>query len=198
MSAEFGSDPWLDARLRDVPLPPGMMARLEQIAATSDDELDAIVRNVPVPSDLSMRLSRISRVRRQRFPWRELAVAAAVLLLVGVGLFNVPVRLPERSTADGARFVHRGNGGAAHTGKPAPQAADQQPALAVAPRSIKLPYDHPRSTDSGASSNRGNSSETSDAASDLATLDGSSSGDEEMNSACPKMIHPRCRSMMAS
>jgi len=190
MSAEFGSDPWLDARLRDVPLPPGMMARLEQIAATSDDELDGMVRNVPVPSDLSMRLSRISRVRRQRFPWRELAVAATVLLLVGVGLFNVPVRLPERSTADGAKFVHRGNGGAAHPGKPAPHAADQQPELAVAPRAIKLPYDHPRSTDTAASSYRGDSSDAADAASDLTALDGSSSRDEEMNFGVPEDDSP--------
>ena len=55
MSAEFGSDPWLDARLRDVPLPPGVLARLEQIAATSDDELDAIVRDVPVPTETCSR-----------------------------------------------------------------------------------------------------------------------------------------------
>ncbi len=107
MSAEFGSDPWLDARLRDVPLPPGVLARLEQIAATPDDELDGMVREVPVPPDLIPRLSRIPRVPRRRLPLRELSLAAAVLIAVGVGLLNMRVQPVQQPTGDGAKFVGR-------------------------------------------------------------------------------------------
>ena len=44
MSVPYGSDPWLDARLRNVPLPPGMLARLNQVI----DEAAA----VEAPEDL--------------------------------------------------------------------------------------------------------------------------------------------------
>ena len=88
-------------------LPPGVLARLEQIAATSDDQLDAMVREVPVPPDLLPRLSRISRVRRHRLPLRELSLAAAVLLAVGVGLLEMPMRTLRAS--DGRRLEVRGS-----------------------------------------------------------------------------------------
>jgi hypothetical protein len=179
MSAEFGSDPWLDARLRDVPLPPGMMARLEQIAATSDDELDALVRDVPVPPNVLGRASRISRVRRHRLPLRELSLAASVLIVIGVSLLRVPVQLREQSTADGSKFLHRAStsgsrGGhphapAADASKPSELAADQT----VTPRRVKLPYDDPQSTDPPASA------EVSETSTNLAELDSESSIDDE-------------------
>ncbi|HEX4143853.1 MAG TPA: von Willebrand factor type A domain-containing protein [Pirellulales bacterium] len=188
MAAEFGSDPWLDARLRDVPLPPGMLARLEQISSTSDDELDAIVSSMPVPRDLTARLSRIPRVRRSRLPWRELSLAAAVLITVSVSLLRVPVQLPERSTGDGSRFLHRGAGGVAHrgaagqAGKPAADASDSTELAAgerVAPRSVPLPYDDPRSADRSASNYRNASSEADEAAANLTMHDHSPPLDDE-------------------
>ncbi|HTU25334.1 MAG TPA: von Willebrand factor type A domain-containing protein [Pirellulales bacterium] len=144
MSAEFGSDPWLDARLRDVPLPPGMLARLEQIASTSDEELDEIVRNVPVPADLVSRVSRFPRPRRRRYPMLELAMAAAVLVAIGFGLSRIPVHPVERSTGDGAMIVQRA-AGARHAGRPAAGASDPSSETSVAAATpegrSKLPAD---------------------------------------------------------
>ena len=151
MSAEFGSDPWLDARLRDVPLPPGMLARLEQIAATSDDQLDAMVRDVPAAAGLARRGCRgFLGVRRRRLPWRELSLAAAVLIAVGVGLLNVPVRAVR--AIDGRRFEVRAVAAAGGASRPAATGVGQQPRWPTDPAAIggrvpvKLPFDDPRLT----------------------------------------------------
>ena len=50
------SDNSLDARLRDVPLPPGMKDRLKASLAPSDDELDEWLRRVAVPETLTLAL----------------------------------------------------------------------------------------------------------------------------------------------
>jgi Ca-activated chloride channel family protein len=50
------SDNSLDARLRDVPLPPGLKDRLKASLAPSDDELDEWLRRVPVPETLTLSL----------------------------------------------------------------------------------------------------------------------------------------------
>ena len=54
---DFNSDAWLDARLRGVPLPDGLMVRLERVVAVGDEEIDAELRNVCLPSSLLWRLS---------------------------------------------------------------------------------------------------------------------------------------------
>ena len=112
MSAHFGSDPWLDARLRNVPLPVGMLQRLSELANPADEELDAALRDVPLPAGLCQRLDRSPSCRSGRLPgcrrwargtigirpiggavrwarqnvgWRELAIAASLLLAIGAG-----------------------------------------------------------------------------------------------------------------
>ncbi len=80
--ADFNDDPFLDAQLRDVPLPPGLAERIGegvwndaeidrflqkvetprdlvdrlQIAAVTDAELDFAMRDVPTPDDLTAKL----------------------------------------------------------------------------------------------------------------------------------------------
>ncbi len=110
MAANFGSDPWLDARLRNVPLPVGMLARLSQVGSPSDEQLDAAVRDVPVPEGFCQRLLQITEQPQSRFDWtpadwapvvwtrqhvgwRELAIAASLLLVVGAGYIAIASRL---------------------------------------------------------------------------------------------------------
>src|SRR5262245_44822552 len=45
-------DPQLDAQLRDVPLPDGLVARLKGALSPTDEQLDARLREVEVPADL--------------------------------------------------------------------------------------------------------------------------------------------------
>ncbi len=116
MSAHFGSDPWLDARLRNVPLPAGMLQRLSQIGNPTDEQLDAAICDVPLPPGLGERLCLIAQSPERRFGWlpvdwlpqsvdnagrsaaswtrehlgwRELALAASLLLAVGVGYLAI-------------------------------------------------------------------------------------------------------------
>src|SRR5581483_3215761 len=50
MAANFGSDPWLDARLRNVPLPVGMLQRLSQIANPSEQPAAGAAADSTVPA----------------------------------------------------------------------------------------------------------------------------------------------------
>ena len=79
------SDPWLDARLRNVPLPLDFLARLEQIADPEIARMDRALMDVPLPDGFLERLSDISRAPRRRAAWRQLALAASVLISIGVG-----------------------------------------------------------------------------------------------------------------
>jgi Ca-activated chloride channel family protein len=107
MTAPFGSDPWLDARLRNVPLPAGMLARLKQLGratdesadasaspklfrpnqpvpigpSITDDQMDALLGDVELPPELEKRLRRISQERRPRVGGRKLLAMAAALLV---------------------------------------------------------------------------------------------------------------------
>ena len=49
-------DPNLDAQLRAVPLPEGLVERLRQTALADDDGLDAALRELPLPAGLLDRL----------------------------------------------------------------------------------------------------------------------------------------------
>src|SRR5688500_15991333 len=111
---DYGSDPWLDAKLRNVPIPVGFVAKLSSVAklnqissATSaqrqltsaqldlgDGELDAAIMDIALPVGLLDRLYAIPgdarRVslhraeRRRRLHLPELAAAASVLIAAGV------------------------------------------------------------------------------------------------------------------
>ena len=84
------SHDWLDAELRNVPLPNNLLARLSQAGprlAPSDERLDAALRAVDVPIDLESRLRRIARPRYRPTPtWQRLALAASVFVIVGLGV----------------------------------------------------------------------------------------------------------------
>jgi Ca-activated chloride channel family protein len=104
------ADLTLDRRLSDIPVPGGLVERLYGIAAWSDMELDVCLRNVPVPGGLLPRVqsipddevldewvrtiplpvSVIPRARnialmRRRSLFGRLALAASLMLMVGVG-----------------------------------------------------------------------------------------------------------------
>jgi len=46
------SDRWLHARLRKVPLPPGLLAQIREIARADDEQLDALIGQVQIPTNL--------------------------------------------------------------------------------------------------------------------------------------------------
>lgn len=106
-------DPLLDAKLRDVPLPEDLLARLRTASVPDDDELDEAIRDVPVSSDFTQRLqarldesilddalrdvpvpgdllARLHVIPESRAPagWRRLALAACLMLVVG-GLYGL-------------------------------------------------------------------------------------------------------------
>ncbi len=85
---EFTSDPWLDARLRNVPLPLGFLAKLQEIGTAETQQLDRALRDVPLPDGMFDRLRLISRQPQHRVAWRPLAMAASLLLAVGLGMLG--------------------------------------------------------------------------------------------------------------
>lgn len=113
MSAPFGSDPWLDARLRNVPLPEGILVRLKRLGkapeepaegtsgprlfrpnhpvplgpSITDEQIDALVGDIEIPTGLDKRLRRISQERQPRLTYRRmLAIAATVCVAASLGL----------------------------------------------------------------------------------------------------------------
>jgi Ca-activated chloride channel family protein len=109
MAVPFGSDPWLDARLRNVPLPAEMLARLNEISRDDSDadtsqgpqlfvpnapipagptlsnaQIDEMLAEVVVPTGFVERLQRISLEPRRRVGLRTLALAASLLVAVGL------------------------------------------------------------------------------------------------------------------
>jgi Ca-activated chloride channel homolog len=86
---DFGFDNWIDAQLRNVPLPPDLLSRLAENGAVrdtveADARLDAALRDVPVPGYLESRLRRIAR-RRSAPLRRQMALAASLFLMVSFG-----------------------------------------------------------------------------------------------------------------
>jgi Ca-activated chloride channel family protein len=92
-TSDSHSDAWLDAELRNVPLPPGLLGRLRQTAEEtvemSDEELDATLRDVPVPPQLRRRLDQMGR-RMTQWTWIS-RIAMAASLLVAVGVMSVGI-----------------------------------------------------------------------------------------------------------
>lgn len=98
----------IDDRLRDVPLPAGLLARLREAAGWNDQRLDAELRDISVPEDLVSRLRqsiadevldesvrgvelpggllarlRLIATRRAETPMMRWAVAASLFFLIG-------------------------------------------------------------------------------------------------------------------
>jgi Ca-activated chloride channel family protein len=104
-TSDSHSDAWLDAELRDVPLPPGLLGRLRQTAQEtvemSDEDLDATLRDVPMPPQLRRRLEQMGR-RMTQWTWiSRIAIAASLLLAVGVAMVGILVfvLVPQRGNS---------------------------------------------------------------------------------------------------
>lgn len=80
---DYGSDGWLDAQLRNVPLPDGLLRGLTGAAMLSDEELDAALRDVPLPPLLLWRLRRIVEAPARLIRLRQWAAAASLFLAIG-------------------------------------------------------------------------------------------------------------------
>jgi hypothetical protein len=84
----LGGDDWLDAELRNVPLPEHLtddLLRAIGEASTAEQKLDQQLRAVPIPDDLLFRLRRIPHTTPRQSPvWRRVALAASLLLAVGL------------------------------------------------------------------------------------------------------------------
>lgn len=87
-------DDWIDHQLRNVPVPPDLVWRLSEIGpeqhdakaeALADARLDLVLRQVPIPSTLVPGLMRIARRRGPSPIMVQMALAASVLLMVGLG-----------------------------------------------------------------------------------------------------------------
>ncbi len=86
-SPDYPTDAWLDARLREVPVPQGLLDRLVRVAAPDDHELDARLRDVPLPEGLLRRLRRTISGRTRRLRMARWATAASIMLAVGTWYF---------------------------------------------------------------------------------------------------------------
>lgn len=98
---ERPNDESLDAELRNVPVPPGLLERLRAIgqaaltsqadsAATStpaltDPQVDALLRDVPIPRRLVARIKKIARRPMPRGWLKRFALAAMVLVALWLG-----------------------------------------------------------------------------------------------------------------
>jgi len=78
------SDASLDDRLRDVPVPEGLLERLRSVAAFDDAELDIHLRRVAVPFGLLDRLRRVPSGGLRPVRLTEVMLAASLLLAVGL------------------------------------------------------------------------------------------------------------------
>ncbi|MHB1034258.1 MAG: vWA domain-containing protein [Pirellulales bacterium] len=118
----------LDAQLRSVSLPDGLLERLRHVGAREDQSLDAAVRDVPLPSGFLARLRQIGHRPRRKLRWQRLALAASLFLAAGLSYFgllygvmrpSLPGELPSRlaDTPDPAR----------EQAKPARDAATPEP-----------------------------------------------------------------------
>src|SRR5687767_80846 len=78
------SDARLDAQLRNVPVPDGLLDRLHGVADEwTDDRVDVALCNVPLPEGFFERLERCGP-RRRTMRWRQLALAASIVLAFGL------------------------------------------------------------------------------------------------------------------
>lgn len=77
-------DDWLDAQLKAVSLPEGLMDRLRQIPLTDSQLLDGLVREVPIPEGLLRRLRRVPFEPSWQVRVHGWATAVGLFLLFGL------------------------------------------------------------------------------------------------------------------
>ncbi len=138
---DFGFNDWIDAQLRNVPLPPGLLSRLADGGPPPshplDERIDAALRDVPVPADLQQRLRTITR-RRRRVPlWRQVGVAAGLFGVLGLGIYAA-TRLSESPRSAPADDNHASD-----------RVATSEPKSPAAPRSTQPRQAPPRPAASG-------------------------------------------------
>lgn len=81
-------DDWMDAQLRNVPVPRELLKRLRDDAPGStrvDDQIDEALRDVPVPLHLQWNLRRIARKQTTVPGWLRFGLAASVLVSLTAG-----------------------------------------------------------------------------------------------------------------
>ena len=130
---EFGFDDWIDAQLRNVPLPPNLLARLAESAPGAnklDAEIDAALCDVPVPPHLESRLRRITRRNGPPF-WRKFGLAASVLVMIGLGA-TAYVSFLAGTVGPGPRQTARRESDAAPTSAPSKAKEAETPRLSSA------------------------------------------------------------------
>jgi Ca-activated chloride channel family protein len=111
------SDEFVEADIRDVRVPTGLVASLRTIPEYADPHVDADLCDVPVPTGLLGQLQQIStegagrvsvasRHRQRRSSFAQIAVAASLMLMVGVSYLTAMIGFvatafydpPERPT----------------------------------------------------------------------------------------------------
>lgn len=132
--AEFNSDAWLDAQLRDVPLPDGLLDRLGRVAALTAEELDAALRDVPLPEGFLLRLRRTVESRLRLLRLRQYATAISLMLAIGIWYYAFLVSVVSsshgfRAGIPGGRALVQLRGDFSEVLQPAGEA----PEVAVAP-----------------------------------------------------------------
>ena len=77
-------DGWLEAQLKAVPLPDGLLDRLRQIPLQEDEVLDGLIRGAPPPEGLLPRLRRLPRENSWSIRLSAWATAVSLFLLLGL------------------------------------------------------------------------------------------------------------------
>ncbi len=159
-------DNWIDEQLRNVSVPPEVLARLGEIAALGDRELDRALCDVPLPAKLLARLHAIGSltdtdidddarhvslpvdvvprlrqsVRRQAWQTRlaQLAVAAALAVAIGGSGWLLTRGLRDGGDLPRVREAPPSIASSDHS-RPATRAADNQPAVNHSKPSDKRP-----------------------------------------------------------
>jgi len=101
-------DDWIDAQLRNVPVPRDLLRRLADDASgasQADARIDAALRDVPVPLNLQWDLRRIARPRRNVPNWLRMGLAASVIVGLAATAIsylntNVPKNAAQRPRAE--------------------------------------------------------------------------------------------------
>jgi Ca-activated chloride channel family protein len=88
---DFGFDKWIDAQLRNVPLPHKLLSRLSEAGDGSnsrdaDARLDAALSDVAVPAYLETRLQHIAFQGRPLPLGRQILLAASIFLALSLGV----------------------------------------------------------------------------------------------------------------
>jgi len=84
--AVVADDAGLDAALREVPVPAGLLSSLRSIVLADDEGLDEAIRDVPVPRKMAERLQRSPRRRVRERRLNTWSTAGSLWLAIGLSL----------------------------------------------------------------------------------------------------------------